>query len=49
MTRPRRSCLTVPADDERKLARAATSAADQAILDLEDAVGVQQKARLGRP
>jgi citrate lyase subunit beta/citryl-CoA lyase len=43
MIRRRRSCLTVPGDDERKLARAATSAADQVILDLEDAVAPRQK------
>src|SRR4051812_3724218 len=36
--RRRRSCLTVPGDDERKLARAATVDADEVILDLEDAV-----------
>ncbi len=36
--RARRSCLTVPGDDERKLARAATLEADEVILDLEDAV-----------
>lgn len=33
-----RSCLFVPADSERKLAKAASSGADALILDLEDAV-----------
>ncbi len=40
---PRRSCLTVPGDDERKLARAATIRADEVILDLEDAVAPARK------
>ncbi|HEY2327908.1 MAG TPA: CoA ester lyase [Gaiellaceae bacterium] len=39
----RRSCLTVPADDERKLARAAGVAADEVIIDLEDAVAPERK------
>ncbi len=43
MPRPRRSCLTVPGDDERKLARAATIPADEVILDLEDAVSPVRK------
>src|ERR1700758_3369020 len=43
--RPRRSCLTVPGDDERKLARAAGIAADEVILDLEDAVAPARKER----
>ena len=43
MPRPRRSCLTVPGDDERKLARAATIRADEVILDLEDAVPPARK------
>jgi citrate lyase subunit beta/citryl-CoA lyase len=43
MARARRSCLTVPGDDERKLARAATVAADEVILDLEDAVAAARK------
>lgn len=41
--RRRRSCLTVPGDDERKLAKAATIAADEVILDLEDAVAADRK------
>ena len=41
--RPRRSCLTVPGDDERKLAKAAGIDADEVILDLEDAVAEQRK------
>jgi citrate lyase subunit beta/citryl-CoA lyase len=41
--RPRRSCLTVPGDDERKLAKAAGIAADEVILDLEDAVAGDRK------
>ena len=41
--RPRRSCLTVPGDDERKLAKAAGIDADEVILDLEDAVAADRK------
>src|SRR5262249_50418244 len=41
--RRRRSCLTVPGDDERKLAKAAGLAADEVILDLEDAVAAERK------
>jgi citrate lyase subunit beta / citryl-CoA lyase len=43
MPRARRSCLTVPGDDERKLVRAATIRADEVILDLEDAVPSARK------
>ena len=39
-----RSLLFVPADDERKIAKALDSAADALILDLEDAVAPQRKA-----
>jgi citrate lyase subunit beta/citryl-CoA lyase len=41
--RSRRSCLTVPGDDERKLAKAAGIAADEVVLDLEDAVAPERK------
>src|SRR5947208_5807243 len=41
--RRRRSCLTVPADDERKLAKAAGVDVDEVILDLEDAVAPERK------
>lgn len=41
--RRRRSCLTVPGDDERKLAKAAGLAVDEVIVDLEDAVGPERK------
>src|SRR5436190_24374287 len=41
--RLRRSCLTVPGDDERKLAKAATIVVDEVILDLEDAVAPARK------
>lgn len=41
--RRRRSCLTVPGDDERKLAKAAALAVDEVILDLEDAVAPERK------
>jgi len=41
--RRRRSCLTVPGDDERKLAKAAAVEADEVILDLEDAVAADRK------
>ena len=42
-TRPRRSCLTVPGSNERMLAKAATLAADEVIVDLEDAVAQADK------
>jgi citrate lyase subunit beta/citryl-CoA lyase len=42
--RLRRSCLTVPGDDERKLAKAAQLRPDEVILDLEDAVAPDRKA-----
>src|SRR5947209_9045103 len=41
--RLRRSCLTVPGDDERKLAKAAALEPDEVILDLEDAVAADRK------
>ena len=41
--RRRRSCLTVPGDDERKLAKAAGIDADEVVLDLEDAVAPGRK------
>jgi citrate lyase subunit beta/citryl-CoA lyase len=43
MARARRSCLTVPGDDEHKLARAAAIPADEVIVDLEDAVAPARK------
>jgi citrate lyase subunit beta / citryl-CoA lyase len=39
----RRSCLSVPGSDERKLAKAAGLAADEVVIDLEDAVAVGAK------
>ena len=43
----RRSVLSVPASDERKIAKALASPADQVVLDLEDAVepGSKDRAR----
>src|SRR4051794_25400240 len=41
--RRRRSCLTVPADDPRKLEKAAGIAVDEVVLDLEDAVATDRK------
>ena len=43
----RRSVLSVPASDERKIAKALDSPADQVVLDLEDAVepGSKDRAR----
>ncbi len=41
--RRRRSCLTVPGDDARKLEKAAGLEADEVILDLEDAVAADRK------
>lgn len=43
MVRRRRSCLTVPGDDEHKLAKAAGLEPDEVILDLEDAVAAERK------
>jgi citrate lyase subunit beta/citryl-CoA lyase len=43
MVRKRRSCLTVPGDDEGKLAKAAGLEPDEVILDLEDAVAAERK------
>ena len=43
MARRRRSCLSVPGDDERKLAKAAGLEPDEVILDLEDAVAPERK------
>ncbi|MDA1330468.1 MAG: CoA ester lyase [Chloroflexi bacterium] len=40
---PTRSCLFVPGDRPRKIAKAAQSAADVIIIDLEDAVAPEQK------
>ncbi|HEX5195363.1 MAG TPA: CoA ester lyase [Solirubrobacteraceae bacterium] len=42
--RPLRSWLYVPADDPRKIAKAAASKADVAILDLEDGCPAERKA-----
>ncbi|MGH2977118.1 MAG: HpcH/HpaI aldolase/citrate lyase family protein [Gaiellaceae bacterium] len=41
--RARRSCLTVPASSERMLAKAQSLAADEVIVDLEDAVAAEDK------
>jgi len=41
--RRRRSCLTVPGDDERKLVHAAAVPADEVVVDLEDAVPAARK------
>ena len=41
--RLRRSCLAVPGSSEKMLAKAATLAADQVFLDLEDAVSPLEK------
>src|SRR4029077_21154915 len=42
--RTRRSCLAVPATQERFLSKADASAADEIFLDLEDSVAPQSKA-----
>lgn len=39
----RRSVLSVPASDARKMAKALVNCADEVVLDLEDAVAVDQK------
>ena len=38
-----RSCLVVPASDPRKVAKALGTAADEIVLDLEDAVAPSAK------
>jgi citrate lyase subunit beta/citryl-CoA lyase len=43
-TRPRRSCLTVPASSPRMLAKAADLPADEVVVDLEDGVAPADKA-----
>ncbi len=43
MIRLRRSVLAVPGSNPRKMAKAATTAADEVFLDLEDAVAPSQK------
>jgi citrate lyase subunit beta/citryl-CoA lyase len=43
--RPRRSCLAVPASHERRLEKAATLAADEIVVDLEDGVARADKER----
>lgn len=40
----RRSCLSVPASSPRMLAKAAGVAADEVVIDLEDAVAIERKA-----
>jgi citrate lyase subunit beta / citryl-CoA lyase len=42
-TRPRRSCLTVPASSPRMLAKAAGLPADEIVVDLEDGVAPAEK------
>lgn len=44
-TRPRRSCLAVPASSERKLEKAAGLDADEIVVDLEDGVAPADKER----
>ena len=50
--RRRRTCLTVPASNERMLAKAAELSADEVVVDLEDGVAIADKdaarANLGR-
>src|SRR5580704_15778682 len=43
MTRPRRSCISVPGSSERFLAKATGLNADQVLLDLEDSVAPDAK------
>jgi len=42
--RLRRCCLSVPGSHDKMLAKAATLAVDQIVIDLEDAVAPDQKA-----
>ncbi|WP_246371233.1 HpcH/HpaI aldolase/citrate lyase family protein, partial [Nocardioides pelophilus] len=48
VTPVRRSVLCVPAGDDRKLQKALESAADEVVIDLEDAVAVGDKDRARR-
>ena len=48
MTPPPRSWLFVPADSERKIAKALASEADAVILDLEDSVAAARKSEARR-
>ncbi|HSX21442.1 MAG TPA: CoA ester lyase [Gaiellaceae bacterium] len=43
ITRPRRSCLTVPASSAAMLAKAGTLAVDEVVVDLEDGIAVDAK------
>src|SRR5687768_9492631 len=43
VTRPRRSCLSVPGSSERMLVKARSLPADEVVIDLEDAVAPAQK------
>jgi citrate lyase subunit beta / citryl-CoA lyase len=45
MSRHKRTWLFAPGTDERKMTKAAASAADALILDLEDAVAIKEKPR----
>ena len=47
--RARRSCLSVPGSSEAMLAKAATLAADELVIDLEDSVAPGAKERSARP
>lgn len=42
--RPRKSCLSVPGESEKMLAKSATLAADHVFFDLEDSVAPQHKS-----
>lgn len=43
VTRPRRTCLTVPASSPRKLEKARELAVDEVVVDLEDGTAVDEK------
>ncbi len=49
LTRPRRSCLSVPASSDKMLAKATSLGVDEVMLDLEDSVApsVKDQARAG--
>ncbi|HZC30154.1 MAG TPA: aldolase/citrate lyase family protein, partial [Gaiellaceae bacterium] len=44
-TRPRRTCLTVPASSPRKIEKAADLPVDEVVVDLEDGTPVDEKER----
>ena len=44
--KPRRACMYIPGDDERKLAKISQLKADCIILDCEDGVSINRKVNI---